>query len=141
MSPEVDAGLLAGELRVTLGALIRRLRAQRGFSLSQAAVLSRLDRDGPCSIGELAVAERVRPQSMAQTVGGLQANGLVTRNTDPSDARRALVALTARGRATLAADRRQREGWLAEAIADELSPEEQALLAGAVELLRRLADC
>jgi DNA-binding MarR family transcriptional regulator len=141
MSAEVDAGRLAGELRVTLGALIRRLRAQRGFSLSQAAVLGRLDRDGPWSIGELAAAERVRPQSMAQTVTGLQANGLVTRSTDPTDARRALVALTDEGRSTLAADRRQREGWLAEAIVGELNPEEQALLADAVELLRRLADC
>jgi DNA-binding MarR family transcriptional regulator len=141
MSAEVDAGLLAGELRVTLGALIRRLRAQRGFSLSQAAVLSRLDREGPCSIGELAVAERVRPQSMAQTVAGLQANGLVSRGTDPTDARRALVTLTDEGRSTLATDRRQREGWLAEAITGELSPEEQALLADAAQLLRRLADC
>jgi DNA-binding MarR family transcriptional regulator len=138
---EVDAALLAGELRVALGALIRRLRAQRGFSLSQAAVLGRLDREGPCSIGELAVAERVRPQSMAQTVGGLQASGLLTRDTDPSDARRALLALTAEGRATLAADRRQREGWLAEAIARELSPEEQALLADTVRIIKRLADC
>jgi hypothetical protein len=31
-------------------------------------------------------------------------------------------------------------GWLATAIAHELSPEEQALLAQAVPLLRRLAD-
>ncbi len=140
MSAEVDAGLLAGELRVTLGALTRRLRAQRGFSLSQAAVLGRLDREGPCSIGELAIAERVRPQSMAQTVAGLEASGLATRSTDPADARRVLVALTDEGRATLATDRRQREGWLADAITRELSPEERVLLADAVGVLRRLAD-
>jgi DNA-binding MarR family transcriptional regulator len=141
MSAEVDAGLLAGELRVALGALIRRLRAQRGFSLSQAAVLGRLEREGPRSIGELADAERVRPQSMAQTVAGLQANRLASRSTDPRDARRALVALTDEGREMLAADRRQREGWLADAIVKELNPEERALLADAVGVLRRLADC
>jgi hypothetical protein len=38
------------------------------------------------------------------------------------------------------ADRRHREGWLANAIAADLSAEEQALLADAVGLLRRLAD-
>jgi hypothetical protein len=40
----------------------------------------------------------------------------------------------------LEADRRRREGWLAEAVADDLLPEEQASLANAVELLRRLAE-
>jgi DNA-binding MarR family transcriptional regulator len=140
MVVEVDSKLLAGELRVVLGALMRRLRAEHGFSLSQGAVLGRLDREGPRSIGELASAERVRPQSMAQTVKDLETNGLVVRSADPADARRALVRLTAKGRSILAADRRQREGWLAGAIAHELSTDEQVGLMEAVELLRRLAD-
>jgi DNA-binding MarR family transcriptional regulator len=140
MGAEVDSGQLAGELRVVLGALMRRLRAQHGFSLSQGAVLGRLDREGPCSIGQLAQAERVRPQSMAQTVKGLEGAGLVTRSVDPADARRALVRLTAAGRGTLAADRRQREGWLAGAIDSELAAAEQAALAHAVELLKRLSE-
>jgi DNA-binding MarR family transcriptional regulator len=135
-----DAKLIAADLREVLGTLMRRLRAERGFSLSQAAVLGRLDRDGPRSIGELAVAERVRPQSMAQTVKDLEANGLLTRRTDPADARRVLVRLTTRGRSTLAADRRQREGWLTRAIAERLDDDEQTRLVDAVELLRRLAD-
>ncbi len=140
MAVETDPRLLAGELRVVLGALMRRLRAEHGFSLSQGAVLGRLDREGPRSIGELAVAERVRPQSMAQTVKDLEAHGLVARSPDPADARRALVRLTADGRSILAADRRQREGWLALAIARELGADEQAVLADAAELLRRLVD-
>jgi DNA-binding MarR family transcriptional regulator len=140
MRVESDTRLLAGELRVVLGELMRRLRAVHGFSLSQGAVLGRLDRDGPCSIGQLALAERVRPQSMAQTVKDLEANCLVARREDPADARRALVRLTAEGRSVLASDRRQREGWLAGAIAHELSAEEQVTLGKAVELLRRLTD-
>ena len=51
-----------------LGRLIRRLRAENRFPLSQGAVLGRLDREGAQSIGDLATAERVRPQSMTQTV-------------------------------------------------------------------------
>jgi DNA-binding MarR family transcriptional regulator len=77
---------------------------------------------------------------MAQTVADLEADGYVSRHADPTDGRRALVELTEAGRTTLAADRRQREGWLAEAIDDRLSGSEQRVLAQAVDLLRRLVD-
>lgn len=135
----VDTSRLASELRIVLGHLVRRLRAERGFSLSQAAVLGRLDREGTKSIGDLAAAERVRPQSMTQTIADLEADGLIERRTDPRDARRSLVELTEQGRRTLEADRRQREGWLASAIAQDLAPEEQRALMQALGLLRRLS--
>ena len=137
---KIDQSQVAGELRVVIGHLIRRLRAEHGFPLSQGAVLGRLDREGPLSVSDLAVAERVRPQSMAQTVNDLEADGYVTRRPDPDDGRRALVELTEQGLTTLQADRRQREGWLANAIVGQLSDEEQAIIAQAVPLLRRLAE-
>ena len=140
MGSAVDTTRLASEMRLVLGQLIRRLRAEHRFSLSQGAVLGRLDREGTKSIGDLALAERVRPQSMTQTIGDLEADGLIARQADPADGRRMLVALTDRGRQTLEADRRQREGWLARAIAEDLSKQEQLVLAQAVELLRRLSD-
>lgn len=135
-----DSALLASELRVVLGQLLRRLRAEHRFSLSHGSVLGRLDREGPRSVSELATAERVRPQSMAQTVSELEADGLITRRPDPGDGRRALVELTEQGLAVLQADRRQREGWLAEAIAEGFTRHEQGVLEEAVGLLRRLAD-
>jgi DNA-binding MarR family transcriptional regulator len=140
MTTRTDPTLVASELRVVLGGLVRRLRAENRFPLSHGAVLGRLDRQGPRSVSDLAVAERVRPQSMAQTVGELEASGLVQRRPDPDDRRRALVDLTDQGRTTLEADRRQREGWLARAISEELTTDEQALLRDAVEVLRRLAE-
>jgi DNA-binding MarR family transcriptional regulator len=136
----VDTTRLASELRIVLGQLLRRLRAEHRFSLSQGAVLGRLDREGTRSIGDLALAERVRPQSMTQTISDLESEGLIARRADPADGRRILVELTEQGRATLAADRRQREGWLARAIAEDLSAQEQRVLAQAVSLLRRLAE-
>jgi DNA-binding MarR family transcriptional regulator len=136
----VDTTRLASELRMVLGHLMRRLRAEHRFSLSQGAVLGRLDREGTKSIGDLAVAERVRPQSMTQTVSDLEADGLIARHTDPADGRRTLVALTEQGVQTLEQDRRQREGWLARAIAEDLSAEEQQVLTQALALLRRLAE-
>jgi DNA-binding MarR family transcriptional regulator len=136
----LDSARLASDLRVVLGQLMRRLRAEHRFSLSHGAVLGRLDREGRRSVSELATAERIRPQSMAQTVSDLEADGLVARRPDPDDRRRAMVELTESGRAVLAADRRQREGWLAQAIAEGLSEEEQQVLAEAVALLRHLAE-
>jgi DNA-binding MarR family transcriptional regulator len=140
MPTRTDPAPLASELRVVLGQLIRRLRAEHRFPLSHGAVLGRLDREGMRSVSDLAVAERVRPQSMAQTVADLEADGLVTRRPDPDDGRRAWVELTSEGRSVLDADRRQRVGWLAQAIADDLTAEEQAVLETATALLRRLAD-
>jgi DNA-binding MarR family transcriptional regulator len=136
----LDTAHLASDLRVVLGQLMRRLRAEHRFSLSHGAVLGRLDRDGPQGVSDLAGAERVRPQSMAQTVSDLEASGLVSRQPDPSDGRRSLVDLTVEGRAVLAADRRQREGWLAEAISEGFTDDERLTLVGAVSLLRRLAE-
>jgi DNA-binding MarR family transcriptional regulator len=140
VSTTVDTNLLASELRVVLGQLTRRLRAEHRFSLSQGAVLGRLDREGTSTIGALAAAERVRPQSMAQIICDLESLGLIARSPDPSDGRRVLVELTESGTETLAEDRRKREGWLAGAIAEDLSEDEQDVLRRAVTLLRRLAD-
>jgi DNA-binding MarR family transcriptional regulator len=140
MPTKPDPALVASQLRVVIGQLVRRLRAEHGFPLSHGAVLGRLDREGPQSVSDLAVAERVRPQSMAQTVSDLEADDFVARSPDLRDRRRALVALTEQGRAMLEADRRRREGWLAGAIENDLLPDEQALLAEAVDLLRRLSD-
>jgi DNA-binding MarR family transcriptional regulator len=140
MPTKADPALVASELRVVLGRLVRRLRAEHRFPLSQGMVLGRLDRKGAQSVSDLANAEGVRPQSMAQTVGDLETDGLIERRPDPGDRRRALVELTEAGRLVLAGDRRRREGWLADAIASDLSLDEQALLRDAVELLRRLAE-
>ncbi len=140
MPTGVDSGPLASELRVVLGRLIRRLRAEHRFSLSQGSVLGRLDREGPQSTSKLAAAERVRPQSMGQTVAELESQGLIARRPDPSDGRSALLELTDAGRVELREDRGRREGWLAEAIEESLSEAERETLAEATRLLARLAE-
>jgi DNA-binding MarR family transcriptional regulator len=140
MPTKTNPAHVASDLRVVLGQLNRRLRAENQFPLSQAAVLGRLDRCGPKSVSDLAVAERVRPQSMAQTVADLEADGFVTRRPDPDDRRRALVTITEEGLVRLQADRAARDGWLSRAIADKLSPADQDTLESAVELLRELAE-
>jgi len=138
---DVDATTeLASELRVVLGRLSRRLRAHhRRFGLTQAAVLGRLDRCGPQSIGELATAERVRPQSMSQTLADLEADRFIERRADERDGRRTMIALTDEGRAALLEERALREGWLARSL-ETLTPSERAQLTEAVKVLERLSE-
>jgi DNA-binding MarR family transcriptional regulator len=140
MPTKVDISALASELRVVIGQLVRRLRAQQPFSLTQMAVLKRLDAGDPVSVSDLAAAEHVRPQSMAQTVGDLEADGLVAREPDPRDRRRALVRLTGAGRTAIEDQRRRRDDWLAQAMERELSAEEREALERALPLLRRLVE-
>jgi DNA-binding MarR family transcriptional regulator len=140
MPRQAELARASGELRIVLGQLVRRLRAEYTFPVAQASVLGRLDREGPLTTSALAAAERVRPQSMAQTLAELEDERLVARHPDPSDRRQTLIEVTARGRERLADERRRREHWLAEAIAAELTPDEQQTLVDAVPLLRRLTE-
>ena len=137
----VESAPIAHEFRETLGRVIRRLSAEGGQPpVGQMAVLGRLDREGPASTSDLAAAERMRPQSMAQTVRDLESAGLVSRRPDPDDGRRALVELTPAGLERLLTTRARREGWLAELFEHEFTAAERETLRAALPLLRRIAD-
>jgi DNA-binding MarR family transcriptional regulator len=130
---------LAHELRENVGRIVRRLRVEPGPPVAQLTVLARLDRHGPASVSDLATAERMRPQSMAQTVRDLEEAGLTSRRPDPGDKRRAFVELTRAGRELLRVTRARREGWLTDALERELDERERELLGDALALLARIA--
>lgn len=135
--------VLAGELRVLLGQLKRRLRDESragGLTLSQQSVLGRLDRDGPSTVTALAHAEGVRPQSMGATISSLQAAGLVEGSPHPTDGRQTLLSITPACREWMSARRAALDDWLFQAIRAHLAPAEQEELARAVHLLKRLVD-
>jgi DNA-binding MarR family transcriptional regulator len=140
MPAKTNSARVASDLRVALGQIMRRLRAEHRFPLSHGTVLGRLDREGSQSVSDLAAKEHVRPQSMAQTVADLESDAYVERRPDPDDGRRALVALTDEGRTVLERERRKREGWLAQALDERLTDREREVVAEAVEILRRLAE-
>jgi len=134
---------LAGELRVLIGKLKRRLREQANvgdLTPSQTAVLRHLSQVGPTTVTALAQAEGVRPQSMGATVSTLQTAGFVSGAPHPSDGRQTILSLTPAFQEKLAAGRAVHEDWLFRAIRTSLAPAEQQDLAHAVALLRRLAD-
>lgn len=134
---------VAGELRVVLGQLSRRLREQTGrldLTGSQSSVLLRLEKDGAATMTELARAEGVRPQSMSTVVAALEAAHLVRRDPDPNDGRKTVLSLTDTARNEFATGRLAKEDWLSAAMRSELSAAEVAELAAGLRLLRRLAD-
>jgi DNA-binding MarR family transcriptional regulator len=134
---------LAGELRVLIGKLSRRLREQANpgdFTWSQKSVLIRLEREGPATVTTLARAEGMRPQSMGATVATLEQAGLVTGSPDPGDGRQTILSITPRCRELIRATRAAKEDWLFHAIQAKLAPQEQDELARALALLNRVAD-
>ncbi len=134
---------LAGDLRILIGKLKRRLREQAhpgDLTWSQVSVLGRLERDGPATVTSLARAEGVRPQSMGAIVSVLEAAGHVGGAPDPTDGRQTILSLTPTCREWVRAGRAAREDWLFHAIRAHVAPQEEADLARAINLLKRLAD-
>ncbi|TSD45653.1 MarR family transcriptional regulator [Rhodococcus sp. KBS0724] len=134
---EIDA------LAEDLGVFARRLHNERvGPHLGATAVhaLGHLDRHGPMTAKSLARLERVTPQSIAKTVATLEAGGLVSRRSDPSDGRAHLIDLTDAGASALHNDRRVRNRWFTEAVHAECTDAERDLLLIAGRILRRVGN-
>jgi DNA-binding MarR family transcriptional regulator len=139
-SDATEPDRLAGELRLAVMRLARRLRRERADSsltLSQLAALSTLEIHGEMTLRELADHERVRPPSMTKIVSALEELELVRRTPDPADGRQVLVSLTAAAHALLAQDRRRRDLWLAQRLR-ELTAEERDVLQAALPLIDRV---
>ncbi|MDP9822148.1 MarR family transcriptional regulator [Nocardioides massiliensis] len=137
-----DVGL-ASALRLSVFRLVRRLRSERDpdneLSIGQLAVLGDLLREGEASVGELARRQMVQPPTMTRAINDLEAAGYVTRRACEDDGRRALISISDQGAATLAADRKRRDAWLARELRN-LTPEERDALRTAAPILERLAN-
>jgi DNA-binding MarR family transcriptional regulator len=139
----VSAVRAARDVRVGMSRLRRRLREttdRRELTPSQTSVLSRLDRDGPATASALAAAERVRPQSIAATIGVLEERAFVERRPDPTDGRRQVVSLTTSGRAVISSTRAAGEEWLTRALQDRLTEGERRTVIEAMALLDRVSS-
>jgi DNA-binding MarR family transcriptional regulator len=125
-----------------MGLLVRRVRAAAAsheLSLTEAAVMARLARDGPATTADLARAEAMKPQSMGTTISALEEMGMVARKPHPSDGRQMNIELTAKGAAVRKSTRDAKRTWLAHAIT-QLNKEEQATLFVAGGIMKRLAE-
>ena len=136
-SPEPDE--LAPRLHSAVLHLLRRLAREdraSGESPARLSALSVLVFGGPRPIGRLARDESVSAPTMTRLVAGLEADGLVTRTTDPDDRRTQQVAATDRGRDILVAGRARRVAAL-DALLVGVPPRDRAALATAVAIIER----
>lgn len=116
--------------------MVRRDDRDGGISPPRLSALSVLASGGAMSLAELAAAEDVTAPTMSRIVEGLVREGLATREADPANRRKVLIAATGEGRRRLesASERRVRE--LRDRLR-RLADSEQRALARGVEVLER----
>ena len=144
-SRDTWASEAAAELPKAMTRLRARLRRESApdempWTWSQLTTLVRLVEGGPTTASELAQAEHVRRQSMAETLAVLRDHGLVGSEPDPNDGRKTLISATVQGRELMATIPAAREAWLTHAVSSLLQPDEQQLLVQAAAIMNRLAD-
>jgi DNA-binding MarR family transcriptional regulator len=134
---ELSAHLRPALLRLTR--IIRNQRVDMSVTLTQLSAMATLSQSGAMSAGELAACERVQPPSMTKVLANLEERGLVQRAAHPTDRRQAIIAITQAGLDLLDSERRSRDAWLTQRLA-QLSPEERALVREVVPVLEKLAE-
>jgi DNA-binding MarR family transcriptional regulator len=120
--------------------LLRRLRKQdaaTGQGPARLSALSVLVFAGPKTLGELAVAEQVKPPTMSRIVAGLERSRLVEITRDPGDARRMNIRATQKGSQLLQQGRARRIEYLANHLLT-LSRRELGQLGSAAKILERV---
>ena len=81
-----------------LQTISKRLESAHGITGPQRLVVRIVGRTPGISAGALAQILRMHPSTLTGILRRLETRGVLTRKSDPNDARRALFALTARGR-------------------------------------------
>jgi len=120
--------------------LLRRLRKQdaaTGQGPARLSALSVLVFAGPKTLGELAVAEQVKPPTMSRIVAGLERSRLVEITRDPGDARTMNIRATQKGSQLLQQGRARRIEYLANHLLT-LSRRELGQLGSAAKILERV---
>jgi DNA-binding MarR family transcriptional regulator len=140
-----DTPQIAAELRMAMTRLRARLRNEssapdRPWTWSQLSSLLRVIEHGPLTASALAQIEHVRPQSIAETVTALKADGLIATAPDPTDRRKSLISATTRGREVAASILARRDEWLTHALETIATPVERQIVADAITVLNKIAD-
>ena len=139
-TPSRSPAILADRLHSAAIHLLRRVRRvddASGLSAARLSALSVIVFAGPLRVSALANAEQVRTPTMTPIVAALEHDGLVTRESDASDARAALLRATPKGARLMAEGRARRVAALAAELND-LSETDLAALERAIGILEKL---
>jgi DNA-binding MarR family transcriptional regulator len=114
----------------------KRMEASSGVTGPQRLVIRIVGRFPGISAGKVSEILHLHPSTLTGVLKRLEAHGLVERKADPTDARRALLALTPRGRAVDAV----RGGTVEAAVRRALGKVQPKAVAAAREVLEVLAS-
>ncbi len=134
-----DETALGADL-LSVVARLNRLATQRArlpLPWAQARLLSTIEDQGEARISDLAYLDHCSQPTMTTQVRRLEDAGLVSRTTDPGDARAVLIRITEQGRRTLDQARADRAAAINPRL-ERLSAEERKTLAASVDIIRRL---
>ncbi|MGP6190577.1 MAG: MarR family transcriptional regulator [Vulcanimicrobiaceae bacterium] len=133
----------AALLRSAISALGRRLRGHdraEGVGATGLLILGRLLAIRSASASELAQLEGLQPQSLTRVLQGLEESGLVERDVDEADRRRAVITITPQGESLLRSAMRRRVASLGRLLDTQLSGSERDTLRAGAVLMHRLAE-
>ena len=140
-SPQTTDTALAAEL-LSAVARINRLATQRvqlKLPVAQARLLSAIEDQGTARISDLADLDHCSQPTMTTQVRKLEDAGLVSRVTDPSDARAVLISITPQGVSKLAQVRVARSAVI-DPYLNRLAEADRQTLADAVRVMRNLLE-
>ncbi|WP_319451862.1 MULTISPECIES: MarR family winged helix-turn-helix transcriptional regulator [unclassified Mycobacterium] len=132
---------LAAEL-LSVVARINRLATQRvrmQLPFAQARLLSTIDDQGTARISDLAALDHCSQPTMTTQVRRLEDAGLVSRASDPADARAVLISITEAGTAALAQVRADRAAVI-DPYLERLDAADRQALADAVRVMRDMLE-
>jgi len=134
----------ATELRTAVARLTKKLRKQSPtglqLSLTERSTMALLQQHSGLLPSELAAMEMITNQSMSQVLNHLFELGYITRTISATDKRKINISLSKDGQDTLIKFRHERDEWLAKAIRELCTPEEQVLLKQVIVPLTKLVD-
>jgi DNA-binding MarR family transcriptional regulator len=137
-----DLSLAALKLQTAIRLLIRRaytVNIPGGLTRSEQGVLGWLEAKGEMTPGDLAAIEKVRPQTMGQTLDSLDRRRWIKRTRHPTDRRQVLISLSPSGRKGLLKRRALRQAWLVDEL-KKLNPQDCQTLIEGIEILDRIAQ-
>lgn len=118
-----------------LEATSSKMHAELGVTGPQRLVLRLIAHFGVATPGDLAETLHVHPSSLTGSLRRLEEAGLIRRKRDPRDGRRAILALTPRGRAL----NEQKRGTVEGSVQRTLKSLPQEQVAAARKVLKVLA--
>ncbi|GAA1495261.1 MarR family winged helix-turn-helix transcriptional regulator [Paeniglutamicibacter kerguelensis] len=126
------------EFLEALHPLLRRMRAERSLSPGKVGILHHLSQHGRATSKELAAAIRVSPQAISLATPELEELGFIERVPDSDDRRKTWIVLAEAGRAKLEEEIRAGEGWIGQAITEQLTSDERRILLAAIPVLKKI---